>query len=117
MSGSGAPWIGINICFLLFGVFLSNMFSFRLIKKKNLFFSLNLENYFYLFFVFLSSIYLKIISIVDLAATHYIDNTNKEFELLYVNMFHKLNFRFFFKILLKKEDLIVSTSKLFKSIA
>jgi hypothetical protein len=117
MNDLGAPWIGIKLCFSLFCIFLSDMYSFRLIKKKNLFFSLKLENYFHLFSVFLSNLYLKITSIVDLAATHYIDNINKEFELLYVNIFYKLNFRFFFKILLKKEDLIVSTSNLFKSMA
>lgn len=117
MSDLEAPWIDIKLCFLLFGIFLNNMFSFRLIKKKNLFFSLNLENYFYLFFIFISSLYLKIVSIVDLTAVHYIDNTSNEYELLYVNIFHKLNFRFFFKISLKKEDLIVSSSKLFKSTA
>ena len=117
MSDLGARWIGIKVYFLFFCMLLSNMYSFCLIKKKNLFFSLNLENYFYLFFVFLSNLYLKIISIVDLAATHYIDNINKDFELLYVNIFYKFNFRFFFKILLKKEDLIVSTSELFKSMA
>lgn len=117
MSGSKEPWIGINICLLLFCIFSSDMLSFRLIKKKNLFFSLNTENYFYLFSMFLSNLYLKIISIVDLVAIHYIDNINKEFELLYVNIFHKLNFRFFFKLLLRKEALIISTSAFFKSMS
>jgi len=117
MNDIKVRWIGVKLCFFLFCKFVSNMYSFYLIKKKNLLFSLNLENYFYLFFVFLSSLYLKITSIADLVAAHNIDNKNKEFELLYVNIFYKLNFRFFFKILLKKEDLVVSTSELFKSMA
>lgn len=117
MSDLGVHWTGVKSNFSLFGIFLNNMLSFRLIKKKNLFFSLNLESYFYLFFIFLSSLYLKIFSIIDLTAVHYIDNINNEYELLYVNIFHKLNFRFFFKIFLKKEDLILSNSDSFKSTA
>jgi len=117
MNDLEEPWIDIKSYLLLFGILLNNMLSFSLIKRKNLLLSLNAEYYFFLFFVFLSNFFLKIMSIIDLTATHYVDNTDNDFELLYVNIFHKLNFRFFFKIFLKKEDLVVSISELFKSTA
>jgi NADH:ubiquinone oxidoreductase subunit C len=117
MSDLEEPWTDIKSYLLLFSILLNNMLSFSLIKKKNLLFSLSTEYYFFLFFIFLSNFFLKITSVIDLTATHYIDNITKDFELLYVNIFYKLNFRFFFKIFLKKEDLIVSISELFKSTA
>ena len=117
MSDLGGPWIGIKSFFSFIGLFINDMLLFRLIKKDNLFFSLNIENYFFLFFLLLSSFYLKIMSVIDLTAIHHIDNIGNEYELLYVNLFYKLNFRFFLKIFLKKEDLIVSNSHSYKSTA
>lgn len=115
MNDLGVLWTGLKSYFIFLNILISDMLLCCLIKKKNLLLFLNQENYFNLFFTFLNNLYLKIISIIDLTAIHYIENIGNEYELLYVNIFYKLNFRFFFKMFLKKEDLIVSSSESFKS--
>lgn len=108
-------WIGINYLRILFYTLLRNMFITYLIKKKNFFFLVNTFYYFYLFTILNNNIFLKIDTIIDIAATHYPDNLNNEFELLYVNLLKKLNIRFFFKLYIKKENVVISISKIFKS--
>ena len=61
MNDLEEPWTDIKSYLLLFSVLLNNMLSFSLIKKKNLLFSLSTEHYFFLFFVFLSNFFLKIV--------------------------------------------------------
>lgn len=108
-------WIGINYLRLLFYTLLKNMFITYLIKKKNFFLFINSFYYFYLFIILNKNFFLKIDTIIDIVATHYPDNLNNEFELLYVNLLKKLNIRFFFKLFIKKENVVISISKIFKS--
>ena len=77
------------------------MYYSFLIKKKNIYFFLNLY-YFYLFNILNSNIILKINTIIDIVATHYPNNLNNEFELLYVNLNYNIKFTFFFKNINKK---------------
>jgi len=93
------------------------MYDSFLIKKKNFFFFLNTFLYFYLLSILNSNIIFKINTIIDIVATHYPDNFENEFELLYVNLNYKLNLRFFFKLLIKKENLIISINNIFNSAA
>src|SRR5690349_9902342 len=107
-------WIENSYIFLLFKKFLGNMYDFYLVKKKNLYFFLDINSFFYLFSFLNSNLILKINSIIDIIATHYPDNYNNEFELLYININYKLNLRFFLKTLINKENLIISLNYLFK---
>jgi len=93
------------------------MFNISLIKKKNIFFFLNIYLYFFLFSILNSNLIIKINTIIDIVATHYPDNSKNEFELLYVNLNYKLNLRFFLKVLTNKESLIVSINEFFKSVS
>lgn len=108
-------WIGINYLRLSFYKILNCMFITYLIKKKNFFFFINTFYYFYLFIILSKNIILKIDTIIDIVATHYPDNMDNEFELLYVNILKSLNLRFFFKLFIKKENLVISISQFFKS--
>ena len=117
MSGFEEPWIENNYLLLVFNLFLNNMYNIFLIKKKYVYMYLNIYLYFFLFSILNSNFIIKINSIIDIVATHYPDNTKNEFELLYVNLNYKLNFRFFLKLLINKENLIISVSKLFKSVS
>ena len=83
---------------------------------KRFFFFLNTYLYFYFFSILNSNIILKIKTIIDIVATHYPNNLDNEFEFLYVNLNYKLNLRFFLKLLIKKEDLMISLSNLYKSV-
>src|SRR5215469_10154426 len=105
-------WIENNYLILLFKIFLNNMYNFFLIKKKNFFFNLSIYIYIYLFYILNSSLIIKINSIIDIAAIHYPDNFENKFELLYVNLNFKLNLRFFFKLLINKENLIISINNI-----
>ena len=116
MSDLVVLWIENNYLILFLNVILGNMYNFYLAKKKKLFFFLNTYNYFYLFSILNSNLILKITSIIDIVATHFPDNLENEFEFLYVNLNYKLNLRFFLKILIQKEDLIISISNLYKSV-
>jgi len=116
MNDIEALWIENSYIIILFKFFLSNMYDFYLIKK-NLYFFLDIYSYFHLFSFLNSNIIIKINSIIDIIATHYPDNYNNEFELLYVNINYKSNLRFFLKTLINKENLIVSLNNLFKSVA
>jgi NADH:ubiquinone oxidoreductase subunit C len=109
-------WIENNHYILFLNNVFKRMYEYFLVKKKNIFFSLNIFLYFFLFSILNSNLIIKINTIIDIVATHYIDNDKKEFESLYVNLNYKLNLRFFFKNLINKEDLIFSISKLFKSV-
>jgi hypothetical protein len=115
MNDTEGLWIENSYIMLLFKNFLNNMYKFYLVKKRNLFFFLDIYFYFYLFSVLNSNLIMKINTIIDIVAMHYPDNVENEFELLYVNLNFKLNLRFFFKVLIDKENLMVSISNLFKS--
>jgi len=117
MSDLEELWTGNSYILILFKIYLSNMYDFYLIKKKNLYFFLDINFYFYLFSFLNSNLIVKINSIIDIIATHYPDNFSNEFELLYVNINYKLNFRFFLKTLINKENLIISLNNIFKSAA
>jgi len=116
MSDSVELWIGSSYLIFLFNILLNNVYDFFLIKKKKFFFFLNAYLYFYSFSILSSNILIKIKSIIDIVATHFPDNLENEFEFLYVNINYKLNLRFFLKLLIKKEDLMVSLSNLYKSV-
>ena len=116
MSDSVELWIGSSYLIFLFNILLNNVYDFFLIKKKRFFFFLNTYLYFYSFSILSSNILIKIKSIIDIVATHFPDNLENEFEFLYVNINYKLNLRFFLKLLIKKEDLMVSLSNLYKSV-
>lgn len=109
-------WIGNSYLIILFDKMLNSLYDSFLIKKKKNFFFLNTYLYFFTFSILNSNIMLKIKTIIDIVATHYPDNLENEFEFLYVNLNYKLNFRFFFKLLIKKEDLIISLSNFYKSV-
>lgn len=116
MNDLEALWIENNYMLLLFNKFLNNMYNIFLVKKKNIYIYLNTYFYFFLFSILNSNLIIKINSIIDIVATHYPDNSKNEFELLYVNLNFKLNLRFFLKILINKENLIISINKIFKSV-
>lgn len=110
-------WTGNSYLIFFFNSVLNNLSDFYLIKKKKIFFFLNIFFYIFLFNILNSNIILKIKSIIDIVATHYPDNLNSEFEFLYVSINYKLNLRFFFKLFIKKEDLMFSISNIYKSAA
>jgi NADH:ubiquinone oxidoreductase subunit C len=116
MNDTEGRWIENSYIVILFKSFLSSMYDFYLLKK-NIYFFLDIYSYFHLFSFLNSNLILKIDSIIDIIATHYPDNYDNEFELLYVNINYKLNLRFFLKMLINKENLIVSLNKFFKSVA
>jgi len=116
MSDLEVLWIENSYILMLFNKFFNNMYDIFLIKKKNIYIFLNIYLYFFLFSILNSNLIIKINSIIDIVATHYLDNSKNEFELLYVNLNYKLNLRFFLKILINKENLIISINKLFKSV-
>jgi NADH:ubiquinone oxidoreductase subunit C len=110
-------WTENNYLIFYFKNIFNNLYDFYLIKKKKFFFFINTFLYFFLFNILSSNIILKIKSIIDIVAIHYPDNIDNEFEFLYVNINYKLNLRFFFKLFIKKEDLMISISNLYKSTA
>jgi hypothetical protein len=116
MNDFAGLWIGNNYLIFFFEKILNNLYSSFLIKKKRFFFFLNTYLYFYFFSILNSNIILKIKTIIDIVATHYPNNLDNEFEFLYVNLNYKLNLRFFLKLLIKKEDLMISLSNLYKSV-
>lgn len=115
MSDLKGLWIGLNYLIIFFKEIFKNMFTFYLIKKKIINFFLNIYYYFYLFIILKNHILMKINTIIDIVATHYPDNSYGTFELLYVIVCYKLNQRFFFKLTIKKENLLVSLNNLFNS--
>lgn len=117
MSDSVVLWIENNNLTLFFKNFFFNMYEAFLIKKRKFFFFLNAFFYFFLFSILNSNIILKIVSIIDIVAIHLPDNLDNEFEFLYVNLNYKLNLRFFIKILIKKENLMISISNIYKSVS
>jgi NADH-quinone oxidoreductase subunit C len=114
MNDSEEPWIGVSFIILLFRFFFNNMISLFLIKNRKFYFFLDIEYYYHLFNILKKNKILKINTIIDIVATHYPNNLNNEFELLYVNLLDKLNIRFFFKLFFKKENLIISISNIYK---
>jgi NADH-quinone oxidoreductase subunit C len=116
MSDFVVLWTENNHYILFLNNAFRSMYEFFLVKKKNLFFSLNIFLYFFLFSILNSNTILKIMSIIDIVALHFPSNEN-EFEFLYVNLNYSLNLRFFLKLLLKKEDLMISISNLYNSTA
>lgn len=116
MSGLEVRWIESSYLLFTFVIILFNMFDFYLIKNNSYYFFINVNLYSYLFNILKYSI-IKIYTIIDVVATHYIDKFNDAFEFLYVNINYKSNLRYFFQLLINKENLIVSISNLFKSVA
>ena len=110
-------WIENNHYILLLNNAFKSMYEYFLVKKKNIFFSLNIFLYFFLFSILSSNTVFKIMSIIDIVALHFPSNLENEFEFLYVNVNYILNLRSFFKILIKKEDLMISISNLYNSTA
>lgn len=108
-------WIGLNFLIIFFKQIFKNLFTFYLIKKKFINFFLNIYYYFHLFIILKNHILVKINTIIDMIATHYPDNYYNTFELLYIIISYKLNQRFFFKLFIKKENLLVSLNNLFNS--
>ena len=117
MNDTVELWIENNKLMMLFNIILNNFLEFFLVKKRIFFFYISLFYYFYLFSILNSNTVIKINTIIDIVATHYFNNSEKEFESLYVNLNYKLNLRLFFKVLINKENLVISISKLFKSVA
>ena len=117
MNDSVVLWIENNHFILFLNNVLKSMYEYFLVKKKNIFFSLNIFLYFFLFSILNSNTILKIMSIIDIVALHFPSNLENEFEFLYVNVNYILNLRYFFKILIKKEDLMISISNLYNSTA
>jgi len=110
-------WIENNHYILFLNNAFKSMYEYFLVKKKNIFFSLNIFLYFFLFSILNSNTILKIMSIIDIVALHFPSNLENEFEFLYVNVNYILNLRYFLKILIKKEDLMISISNLYNSTA
>jgi hypothetical protein len=117
MSDFVVLWTENNHYILFLNNAFRSMYEFFLVKKKNLFFSLNIFLYFFLFSILNSNTILKIMSIIDIVALHFPSNLENEFEFLYVNLNYILNLRFFLKLLIKKEDLMISISNLYNSTA
>lgn len=117
MNDTVVLWIENNNLILFFKNFFFNMYEVFLIKKRKFFFFLSAYLYFFFFSILNSNIFFKIVSIIDIVAIHYPDNLENEFEFLYVNINYKLNLRFFIKILIKKENLIISINNLYKSVS
>jgi hypothetical protein len=115
MSDFKVLWTGFNYLILFFGFILNNLYDSFLIKKKKFYFFFNIDYYFNLFNILSSNLIIKIDTIIDIVAVHYFSNKN-EFEFLYVCLNYKLNLRFFLKLLINKEDLIVSINKLYQSV-
>jgi len=117
MSDFVVHWIENNHYILFLNNVFKHMYEFFLVKKKKIFFSLNIFLYFFLFSILNSNTIFKIMSIIDVVALHFPSNMENEFEFIYVNLNYSLNLRFFLKILIKKEDLMISTSNLYNSTA
>jgi len=117
MSDFVAHWIENNYYILFLNNIFENMYEFFLLKKRKIFFSLNIFLYFFLFSILNSNTTLRIMSIIDIVALHFPSNLENEFEFLYVNLNYNLNLRFFYKILIRKEDLMISISNLYNSTA
>lgn len=117
MSGLEALWTGNSYYIDIYKDWLNIMFNTFLIKNNKFIIFLDICFYFHLFNFLRSNKLMKINTIIDIVATHYPDNIQKEFEFLYVNLNYKLNLRFFLKLLINKENLIISLSNLFNSVA
>lgn len=115
MNESEGLWIDNNEIIILFQKLFLKMIDLFLIKKRNYLFFLNNSFYIFLYSILNKNLLFKINSLIDIAAIHYYDNIENEFELLFVNISYKLNLRYFFKILMKKENLMISLSSLYKS--
>jgi hypothetical protein len=117
MNDSAVLWIENNHYIKFLNNVFKNMYEYFLVKNKKLFFSLNIFLYFFLFSILNSNTIFRIMSIIDIVALHFPSNLENEFEFLYVNLNYSLNLRSFLKILIKKEDLMISISNLYNSTA
>jgi NADH:ubiquinone oxidoreductase subunit C len=115
MSGLKVHWIELNYLILILFVLFKKFFVSYIIKKEKFFFFLDIFNYFFSFNFIQNNNIVKINTIIDMSATHYIDHEN-EFELLYVGLCYKYNFRFFLKIFSSKEDLLISLNNIYDNI-
>lgn len=85
-----------------------------IIKHSSIVLLLNLF-YYYNFFVDLkNSMILNCETLSDFTGLHYPDILN-EIELNYFILSYELNYRFTFKIFVKREDLVISLNELFKN--
>jgi NADH-quinone oxidoreductase subunit C len=110
-------WIENNHYIIFLNNAFKSMYEYFLIKKNKIFFSLNIFLYFFLFSILNSNTIYRIMSIIDIVALHFPSNLENEFEFLYVNLNYNLNLRSFLKVLIKKEDLMISLSNLYNSTA
>lgn len=117
MSDFVVLWTENNNYILFLNNAFKSIYEYFLVKKKKLIFSLNIFLYFFLFSILNSNTIFKIMSIIDIVALHFPSNLENEFEFLYVNLNYSLNLRSFLKILIKKEDLMISISNLYNSTA
>lgn len=92
------------------------MYNTYLMKRKKSYFFLNIYYYLNLFNILSSNLIVKVSTIIDLVATHYFNYKENDFEFLYVCLNYKLNLRFFLKLLINKENLMISINKIFQSI-
>jgi len=114
MSDLKELWTGHSYIISFFKEIFKAFISFLLIKKKYIFFFLNINYYFYLLYLLSYNSIISMGTIIDIVATHY-PGFDNEFELLYVGLCHNINLRFFFKLFQRKENLLISLSNLFNS--
>jgi len=57
---------------------------------------------------------LQMVTLSDLIMLHDLD-TKKEFELIYITLSYKLNYRFFSVLLCQRDDLIISLSNIYNN--
>lgn len=114
MSDIKVLWIDLNFIINYFFIIFKNFINLFTLKKKHFFFNVNKFYYYFFFKILKFNSILKTNSLSDIISIHY-PGELYEFELIYIFISYKLNFRFFFKLFFKKEDLILSLNKLFKS--
>jgi len=114
------PWNEIRTliyvyCYFFF--FLKKYFSYSLIKKYSMIFCINILYYYTLFIILKFNLIMKYNSLLDIICVDYPGRiiNNKRFELIYVFLYERVNLRCFFKVLLNKENLIISLKNLYNS--
>jgi NADH-quinone oxidoreductase subunit C len=116
MNGMRALWIELsimnNFIFRLVGAFYIKYIVCCIIKFACLGLLLNIFYYYNFFIDLKNSMILNVESLVDFTGLHYFDVPN-EIELNYFVLSYKLCLRFILKLIIKKEDLIMSLNKLF----
>ena len=101
-----------NFILSLVNIFYIKYIISSIIKYVCIVLLLNISFYYNFFIELKNSMVLNFESLVDFTSLHYPDILN-EIELNYFILSYKLNLRFILKIFIKKEDLIISLSKIF----